>query len=178
MALTALLVALGVNFFPAFQFHYVGVVTGLFILMSVVALEQLARFSPEASRILFFLCVAHFGFWYTMHVFSDRGFSQALRRYETWEGINRPRPVNRILVNQRLARIPGKLLVFVRYSPHHIFQDEWVYNEADIDAARIVWARDLGPEEDQELRHYYPDRAVLLLDPDSEPPQLSSYPEP
>ena len=51
------------------------------------------------------------------------------------------------MANQ-LKQAPGKQLVFVRYWPQHIFQDEWVYNSADIDGAQIVWARDLGPAED------------------------------
>jgi hypothetical protein len=63
----------------------------------------------------------------------------------------------------------------VRYWPQHIFQDEWVYNEADIDAARVVWARDLGAAENQKLQHYYPDRTVWLLEPDARTPALSPY---
>ena len=97
---------------------------------------------------------------------------QAIRR------LKRENPQRRILVNQQLERIPGQLLVFVRYTyPPHAFQDEWVYNRADIDGARIVWARDLGPGEDEKLLHYYPNRKVLLLQPDVRPPQLTDYPE-
>ncbi len=103
----------------------------------------------------------------------------ALRRYETWDAINHGNPERRIEINRQLAKTPGNLLVFVRYSPQHIFQDEWVYNEADIDRARIVWARDLGAAENQKLQNYYPDRAVWLLEPDARPPRLSRYmPEP
>jgi hypothetical protein len=65
--------------------------------------------------------------------------------------------------------------VFVRYSPRHIFQNEWVYNDADIDRSRIVWARDLGFGEDQILLHYYPDRTAWLLDADATPPKLTPY---
>jgi hypothetical protein len=63
----------------------------------------------------------------------------------------------------------------VHYWPQHIFQDEWVYNDADIDRAHVVWARDLGPSEDQKLLHYYPDRTAWLLEPDATPPRLSRY---
>jgi hypothetical protein len=60
-----------------------------------------------------------------------------------------------------------------------MFQDEWVYNGADIDGQRVVWARDLGDSENQKLEHYYPDRKLLLLEPDSRPPRLGPYqPEP
>jgi hypothetical protein len=71
--------------------------------------------------------------------------------------------------------MPGKLLVFVRYLPQHMFQDEWVYNAADIDGARIVWARDLGAAENGRLRRYYPDRVALLLEPDWRTPRLGPY---
>jgi hypothetical protein len=78
-------------------------------------------------------------------------------------------------VAQELARIPGQLLIFVRYLPQHIFQDEWVYNAAEIDASRVVWARDLGPDENQKLLRYYPSRIALLLETDFRQPKLSEY---
>jgi hypothetical protein len=172
VALTLLLFSLGVNFFPAFQLHYIAAVTCLFVLVSVTGLQRLNR---AAARLIVLFCVAHFLFWYGAHVFDDAGFSLAMRPYETWDAINHANPERRIYVARQLARIPGKLLVFVRYSPRHIFQDEWVYNAADIDAARIVWARDLGEPENEALRGYYPDRAAWLLDPDSRPPELTAY---
>lgn len=175
ITLTLLLFALGINFFPAFQFHYLAPATCLFVLMSVAGLERLSRINAEAARALVFLCVIYFGFWYTLHVFDTSEFSLAMRPYETWSGLNHRNPERRILVNRELDKLPGKLLVFVRYSPRHIFQDEWVYNEADIDAARVVWARDLGEPENQKLRAYYPDRAVLLFEPDERTPELSPY---
>jgi hypothetical protein len=65
--------------------------------------------------------------------------------------------------------------VFVRYAPFHRFE-EWVHNDADIDRARIVWANDLGAEENQKLLRYYPDRKAWLLEPDVHPPALVPYP--
>jgi hypothetical protein len=173
VALTLLIFALGINFFPAFQFHYLAAVTCLFILATITGLQRLARLSPDAARYLIYLSIAWFAFWYTLHTFDTREFSQALRAYETWDGLNHRNPERRILVNTELAQTPGKLLVFVHYLPQHIFQDEWVYNEADIDAARIIWARDLGEAENATLRAHYPDRTILLLEPDITPPRLT-----
>ena len=175
VSLTLLLFALGVNFFPAFQFHYVAAVTCLFVLVSVTGLRQLSRLSSLAARVILFLCAAQFLLWYGLHLFDDSEISQAMRQYETWQTINHGNPERRIFVNGLLARLPGRQLVFVRYWPGHIFQDEWVYNAADIDGARVVWARDLGPQEDEKLRRYYPDRTVWLLEPDARPPKLTPY---
>jgi hypothetical protein len=172
VALTLLLFSLGVNFFPAFQLHYIAAVTCLFVLVSVTGLERIGR---PAAHLIVFLCVAHFLFWYGLHVFDDSEVSMSMRPYETWDAINHGNPERRIYVNRQLAGIPGKLLVFVRYYPQHIFQDEWVYNAADIDGARIVWARDLGEAEDEKLRSYYPGRAVWLLEPDFRPPRLTPF---
>jgi hypothetical protein len=89
--------------------------------------------------------------------------------------VNHQNPERRIFVRQQLDEIPGPLLVFVRYSPRHIFQDEWVYNEASLDGARIIWARDLGAEENRKLIAAYPGRQVLVLEPDARPPDLDRY---
>jgi hypothetical protein len=186
VVLTLILFALGVNFFPAFQFHYIAAVSCLFVLISVIGLDRLSRSTirgwpagQEAAAIITFLCVAQFIFWYTLHVFETREFSIAARQYETWNAINHGYPERRIEVNQQLGQLPGKLLVFVRYWPQHIFQEEWVYNAADIDGSRIVWARDLGAAENEKLQRYYPDRPAWLLEPDARPPRLSPYqPEP
>jgi hypothetical protein len=113
--------------------------------------------------------------WYGAHLFENRNLAAEIERYETWDVINHGNPARRIFVNRELARFPGKQLVFVGYWPNHIFQDEWVYNAADIDAAQVVWARDLGTAEDEKVLRYYPDRTVWLLEPDARPPKLTHY---
>jgi len=167
--------ALGVNFYPFFEVHYLAALTCLFVLVSITGLQQLSRWSSLAVQIVLFLCVAHFVFWYGLHLFEGSEVAPAMEQYETWDGINHGNPQRRILVNRQLAGITGKLLVFVRYWPQHHFQEEWVYNEANIDQARIVWARDLGDTENEKLLHYYPDRTAWLLEPDATPPKLSRY---
>jgi hypothetical protein len=183
---TLVIFTLGINFFPAYQLHYAAACTCLYILVAITGLQRLGALRIHgrpagrgATRILLFLCAAHFVFWYGLHLFERSGVSQALLPYETWDAINHQNPQRRIFVNRELEKIPGQLLVFVHYSyPQHPFQDEWVYNRADIDSARIVWARDLGREEDEKLLQYYPNRKPLLLEPDARRPQLSGYPQP
>jgi hypothetical protein len=63
-------------------------------------------------------------------------------------------------------------LVIVHYSQGHSVHDEWVYNDADIDAAPIVWARSMGPELDQRLLRYFADRQAWRLWPDRQPVRL------
>jgi hypothetical protein len=182
VAITVSLFALGTNFFPAFQVHYIAAVTCLFILMSVTGLEWLGRLTiggrpagAEAARLVFFLCVAHFVFWYGLHVFDTGEISRAVRPYETWDNINHGNPERRIAITRELDRVPGDLLVFVRYAPQHMFQEEWIWNAADIDGARVVWAHDLGPEENARLIAYYPNRVPLLFEPDARPMRLERY---
>ncbi len=180
VAVTCLLFALGVNFFPAFQLHYVAAVACLFVLMSVAGLEALSGLTvrgqaagAEGARLLLLLCAVQFVLWYGVHVADDSAVSVALRPYETWDNINHGNPERRIDVNRRLEQIPGRLLVFVRYAPLHPFQDEWVYNGADLAGARVIWARDSGAAEDAELEKIYPGRTALLLEPDARPPRIS-----
>ena len=75
---------------------------------------------------------------------------------------------------ERLQHSGGQHLVIVRYSPEDPFH-EWVYNRADIDAADVIWAQDMG-EKNQELIKYFVQRRVWLLEP-NEPgmAKLSPY---
>ena len=76
---------------------------------------------------------------------------------------------------RELDAVPGDHLVFVRYRPGHDPSREWVYNAADIDRAHVVWAREVGEQEDAALRRYFPDRRVWLLEPDDDPPRLTEF---
>ena len=165
---TVLLFALGTNFYPYFYSHYIAAITCLFILISVTALEILGRL----GKLLLFLCAAHFLLWYGIYLFGGQTVILAMSRYETWDAINRGDPEGRIAIRTELEKAPGKQLIFVRYAPQHQF-NEWIHNGADIDSSRIVWARDLGAEEDEKLRRYYPDRTVWLVEPDVRPPRLT-----
>src|SRR5882724_3830068 len=67
--------------------------------------------------------------------------------------------------HELLKKQPGQHVIFVSYaglpSPH----EEWVYNPANIDAAPVIWALDLGPTENEELRRYYAGRSFWRVKP-------------
>jgi hypothetical protein len=75
----------------------------------------------------------------------------------------------------QLTGIPGDHLVIVRYSPGHDPRAEWVYNSADIDHSRIVWAREIPGMDLSPLFSYYRSRKVWAVEPDAEPPLLYPY---
>jgi hypothetical protein len=174
--------ALGTNFFPYLYPRYVAAAACLFVLMSVAGLRRLSAVKIRgraagrlAAVFLLALCAGQFLFWYTLHVFDDQDVSIELKRFESWDSINHWNSGERESVERELARAPGRKLVFVSYWPNHLFQHEWVYNAADIDASEVVWARDRGAAENEKLIEYYPQRSVWLAEPDAQPPKLSRY---
>jgi hypothetical protein len=168
--------SMGTNLYPYFYPHYIAALTSVFLMISVVALERLSRWNQSIARAIFLLCVTQFAFWYSLHLFYDPVLISALARYETWDYINYGDLDGRIAINQQLAAESGKQLVFVRYSPRHLF-DEWIHNPSNIDASPVVFAADRG-DDNITLQKYYPDRKAWILEPDARPPQLYKYPEP
>lgn len=84
--------------------------------------------------------------------------------------------VQRARIVSAVEHLPGQHLILVRYANDHIPDKEWVYNAADIDSAKVVWARNMGEEKNQELLQYFKGRVVWLLQADDSPPMLSRYP--
>jgi hypothetical protein len=74
--------------------------------------------------------------------------------------INDETPRERI--EAQLTASPSRHLIVVEDA---CVYDSWIflYNDANIDASRIVWARKLSGPEDSELRNYYSDRAQWRL---------------
>jgi hypothetical protein len=71
----------------------------------------------------------------------------------------------------------GSQLVFVRYSPRHNVDYEWVFNRSDLMNSRVIWARDLGAEHNQLLLDQLVGRTVWSLEADRPDPQLVPYSE-
>jgi hypothetical protein len=84
--------------------------------------------------------------------------------------------LERARIARQLEEAPGRHLVMVRYSAAHQPYTEWVYNRADIDAAKVVWAREMDEPRNRALMQYFSSRQVWLLEPDEASPQVKPYP--
>ena len=88
---------------------------------------------------------------------------------------------SRAAIAEKLQHTPGKHLIMVRYDPdsdNHNIHDEWVYNGAKIDDAKVLWARELGPQQNASLFAYFKDRKVWLVTPDTDNTYLEPYSPP
>ncbi len=85
--------------------------------------------------------------------------------------------IERESIVQQLKALPGQHVVMVSYSPDFDLDREWVYNLADIDGSKIVWARDMGPEKNRELLAYYHGRQFWMVHAGSSPLRIDPYRE-
>jgi len=88
----------------------------------------------------------------------------------------KPWNVTRAHMIKQLEATPDSHLVIVRYTPQHIIDNEWVYNSADIDHSKVVWAREIPGRDLNPLLAYFKNRTVWLLEADTSPPRLQPYP--
>jgi hypothetical protein len=165
---------LPVCFFP----HYIAAITAAIYALILIAMRDLRRWKPWGrpagiamvrsvpiiAMLMLMLCAA----------------SSALRNRRapelpTWYS---PTAMHsyRVGIIAQLERQPGQHLVIVGYRPEHVPYNEWVFNAADIDGSKIVWARDMGAEQNRELIRYFKDRKVWRVEPDRVPPVLAPYP--
>ena len=151
--------------------HYIAPATALFFLLLVQCMRHLRlwRWSgrPVGAalvRALPMVCVAMI----TLRVVA---VAAGLHIEPIWPRGN----LQRAAILKQLDALPDKQLVIVRYAPDHTVNEEWVYNRADIDNAKVVWARDMGDEQNRNLLQYFKDRRVWILNPDSARPKLQMY---
>ncbi len=95
-----------------------------------------------------------------------------------WEVATEPHRDARAYIESWLSARPMKHLVIVRYKATHSPNQEWVYNQADIDASKVVWAREMDPESDARLIRYFADRQIWLVEADVLPQHVVRYPGP
>ncbi len=145
--------------------HYAAPAAGAILLMILSALRKLgattqpARYQALARAIV--LCL----FAWMLVPLADRWlnpYSFDLNRGLPYASI--PRQLQRATIESRLQHTPGQHLVIVHYHPRDVPSQDWIYNAADIDGSKIIWARDMGPAANQELVRYYPNRTIWYVD--------------
>jgi hypothetical protein len=83
--------------------------------------------------------------------------------------------LDRARIQAEMQKLPGKHLMVVHYGPQHDPAASWVSNAADIDSSKVVWANDMGAQQNQKLIEYFKDRRVWLVEPDAFPTIISAY---
>ena len=151
--------------------HYVAPALGLFYLLLVQCIRHLRLwrwrgqpFGQGLSRAVLAVCIAMVVLRVTAAA------AGAVIEPPTRRG----NPQREAMIRQ-LQQLPGKQLVIVQYEPKHISHSEWVYNRADIDGSKIVWARDMGDGSNQELLRYFNDRRAWRIDADDPAAGLAPY---
>jgi hypothetical protein len=165
--LGCLFVVAGMLMVPATLPHYAAPLTGLIYVLVFDGMRRLRYWQWQGResglafvRLAPLICIAT-AFVTLQQQMQDRPGSWATRRVE---------------IAAKLQEMPGLHLVMVRYSPNHVVDQEWVYNDADIDASKVVWARELDEEQNRRLMGYFTDRQTWLLQADESSRQITPYP--
>jgi hypothetical protein len=178
--LLMLLFYLGLALEVALLPHYWAPATVLVFLIATAAVREVVfLFSPGKMRIAatcaLFCAVVIFDVSRMGGVVSRQGRARVARaisrppHFVDQARVNRQDDVPEFIAERKrwitfLRAQPGEQLVLVRYGLNHDVHREWVFNEADIDRSRIVWARSMPNGKDDELLRYYPKRQVWVLD--------------
>jgi hypothetical protein len=68
-------------------------------------------------------------------------------------------------IEDKVKSSPDKVLIIVRYrATFHSPHKEWVYNGADLQNGKVLWARSMSAEENCQLVHYYQNRKFWVVD--------------
>ena len=163
--------------------HYLGPFAIVFYALGIQAMRHLWVWKPGGNpvgramvRLSVSLCIALAGlrlFAVPLHIAPPEWPASEWSGY--WFG---PQHfgVERAQIESQLEKLPGDQLVIVRYSDDHTPLDEWVYNGADIDGSKVVWAREMDALDNLKLIAYYRNRRAWLVEPDTRPVRISPYP--
>lgn len=168
--------AIEVYFFP----HYAAPMTALIYGLVLMAMERLHGWQSQGKHVGRFLtravpvlCILVFALRAGA---TPLGLSLRPNWPPTWYNL-RATYSNRARFQAQLEGLPGDHLVLVRYA-HSSSEDPgyaWVYNEADIDHAKVVWAWDMGEPQNRDLLEYFKGRRVWIVRLDNHPLKLEAY---
>jgi len=129
---------------------------GICVSRAVVGLTMLCLLSPvvECLRDPFAI----------NPVFLNPDWRQPGASFTNAADLSLPLQIERQQLQAELERRPGKHLVIVHHPYHDVPSVDWIYNNADLPDATVIWARDMGYLRNRELVNSYPDRQVWYVD--------------
>jgi hypothetical protein len=164
-----MVMAAGLAVEPWFRVHYAAPATGLLLALPLQGLRHLRSWRLDRKRVGLSLvravpviCLILVGMRLMARPNPREWNASRPAQWCYWDEGNRYREQ----LIARLEEMGGLHLLIVRYRPDHNYHAEWVYNAADIDNAKVVFAREMDPESDRELREYFKDRQAWLAEPD------------
>jgi hypothetical protein len=147
--------------------HYVAPFAAALFILMVQSLRYLRQWKYNGRGVgRFLVCAMPVAIAVNMLLFELRDITTYRVQAKT--------PTKEEMEKTLLAERPGRHVIFVRYREGDTEHREWVYNLADIDAAAVIWAHDLGPEENKRLMQYYAGRSFWLFEP-YQPMRLQPY---
>ena len=160
---------LGCSLFPFFYAHYFAPAAACLLALILQSIRHQRHWFWDRRPIGLFLARAAIAICFLMVPV------QVEMLYAQSSG--RPGPeMAREKVLRQLTSFPGEQLAIVKYGPDHaLLAPDWVDNGADIDSQKVVWARDMGTQQNEELLRYYSTRTAWLIEPDSSPPRVTPY---
>ena len=150
--------------------HYAAPLTGVLILLLVQAMRHLRTMRVAGCPIGAALSRA---IVVLLAVDTVMGASQGVCDPLKWTCQGDP---SRAALEEKLSHTSGKHLIIVRYAEDHNIHDEWVFNGADIDGAKVLWAREINAKQNAKLFAYFKDRKIWLIEPDNDNTEFIPYP--
>lgn len=165
--------------------YYMAPFTAVFYALGLQAMRHLRHWKPVGqpvglmvTRLCVLLCVLLAGvrlYAKPLHLIPPEW--PAVGWLANWYGPG-PYGWQRAQVQTRLEAMPGKDLVLVEYAKDHVSVDQWIYNDPDLNTAKVIWAWDMTPAQNLALIQHYSGRKVWLVQPDTTPVKLTPYPMP
>jgi hypothetical protein len=178
VASTAAWMAVGLGVNAWFAPHYLAPFTAGIYAILLQSMRHLRSWRPSGQPVGFFLvrasvviCLALAGLRLYAVQLNLVGPWPSVCMWYGSEGLGTARAE----VQHRLESQPGRHLAIVRYGHGHDVVNEWVYNSADIEKSRVVWAREMDAQSNSELLRYFKDRSAWLVEPEATPATLSPY---
>ena len=149
--------------------HYCAPAYPFFVLLILEGLRKLQtiRIGPVrlGERLLFILPVLCILMASVRVVAFDEQQQEILTHWPPNWAFSTQRLPDRDRIADLIEQSPDKALIIVRYRfAFHNFHEEWVNNGADLEHAKVLWARSMAEKENCELVRYYADRKFWVVD--------------